>query len=91
LGVTNHIEKDPDKAKASEIWQRFLKFIFGFIRVFAIWLWPAETPRRCRLRRAKPTSAVTFVSIGVLSDFRKLWQQGFGKLAAVYSSACSAS
>jgi len=22
--------------------------------------------------------------IGVLSDFRKLWQQGFGKLAAVY-------
>jgi hypothetical protein len=23
-------------------------------------------------------------SIGVLSDFRKLWQQGFGKLAAVY-------
>ena len=27
---------------------------------------------------------LTFFSIGVLSDFRKLWQQGFGKLAAVY-------
>src|SRR6266704_468693 len=27
---------------------------------------------------------LTFFSIGVLSDFRKLWQQGFAKLAAVY-------
>jgi hypothetical protein len=27
---------------------------------------------------------LTFFSIGVLSDFRKLWQDGFGKLAAVY-------
>ena len=27
---------------------------------------------------------ISFFSIGVLSDFRKLWQQGFGKLAAVY-------
>jgi hypothetical protein len=27
---------------------------------------------------------LTFFSIGVLSDFRKLWEQGFGKLALVY-------
>ena len=27
---------------------------------------------------------MTFFSIGALSDFRKLWQQGIGKLAAVY-------
>ena len=27
---------------------------------------------------------LTFFSIGVVSDFRKLWQQGFGKLVAVY-------
>ncbi len=27
---------------------------------------------------------LTFFSIGVLSNFRKLWQDGFGKLAAVY-------
>ena len=26
---------------------------------------------------------LTFFSIGVLSDFRKLWQQGFGKPVAV--------
>ena len=36
---TNHIDKGPDKAKASEIWQRFPKFILGFILVFAISLW----------------------------------------------------
>ncbi|OFX26063.1 MAG: hypothetical protein A2V77_18255 [Anaeromyxobacter sp. RBG_16_69_14] len=27
---------------------------------------------------------MTFFSIGVVSDFRKLWAEGFGKLAAVY-------
>ena len=27
---------------------------------------------------------LTFFSIGVLSNFRTLWQEGLGKLAAVY-------
>ena len=27
---------------------------------------------------------LTFFSIGVLSDFRKLWEDGFASLAAVY-------
>ncbi|MEJ0071635.1 MAG: hypothetical protein WDO24_26130 [Pseudomonadota bacterium] len=27
---------------------------------------------------------LTFFSIGVLSNFRKLWQEGIGRLAAVY-------
>src|SRR6266481_2366705 len=92
---TNHIEKGPDKAKPSEIWERFPKFILGFVVVFAISLWLAlgTTPD---IAKALPAAAgeanvfrviffiLTFFSIGVLSDFRKLWQQGFGKLAAVY-------
>jgi uncharacterized membrane protein YadS len=92
---TNHIEKGPDKAKPREIWERFPKFILGFIVVFAISLYLAlgTTPE---IAKALPTAAgeanvfrviffiLTFFSIGVLSDFRKLWQQGFGKLAAVY-------
>jgi uncharacterized membrane protein YadS len=92
---TNHIEKGPDKAKPAEIWERFPKFILGFILVFAISLWLAlgTTPE---IAKALPAAAgeanvfrviffiLTFFSIGVLSDFRKLWQQGFGKLAAVY-------
>ena len=70
-------------------------FILGFIFVFAVSLWLAvgSTPE---IAKALPTAAgeanifrviffiLTFFSIGVLSDFRKLWQQGFGKLAAVY-------
>ena len=92
---TNHIEKRSDKARPREIWQRFPKFILGFIAVFAISLVLAlgSTPE---IAKALPTAAgeanvfrviffiLTFFSIGVLSDFRKLWQQGFGKLAAVY-------
>jgi len=92
---TNHIDKGPDKAKAGEIWQRFPKFILGFILVFTISLWLAvgTTPD---IAKALPAAAgeanvfrviffiLTFFSIGVLSDFRKLWQHGFGKLAAVY-------
>ena len=92
---TNHIDRGPDRAKPIEIWQRFPKFILGFILVFAVSLWLAvgSTPE---IAKALPSAAgeanvfrviffiLTFFSIGVLSDFRKLWQQGFGKLAAVY-------
>src|SRR6266550_6411119 len=92
---TNHIDKGPDKAKPSEIWERFPKFILGFIVVFAISLWLALGTRP-DIAKALPAAAgeanvfrviffiLTFFSIGVLSDFRKLWQQGFAKLAAVY-------
>jgi hypothetical protein len=92
---TNHIDKGPDKAKPSEIWERFPKFILGFIVVFAISLWLAlgTTPD---IAKALPTAAgeanvfrviffiLTFFSIGLLSNFRDLWQEGIGKLAAVY-------
>jgi uncharacterized membrane protein YadS len=92
---TNHIDKGPDKAKPSEIWERFPKFILGFIVVFAISLWLAlgTTPDIAKSLPAAAGEAnvfrviffiLTFFSIGVLSDFRKLWQQGFAKLAAVY-------
>jgi uncharacterized membrane protein YadS len=92
---TNHIDKGPDKAKPSEIWQRFPKFILGFIFVFAVSLWLA-VGSTAEIAKALPAAAgeanifrviffiLTFFSIGVLSDFRKLWQQGFGRLAAVY-------
>src|SRR5665213_1704449 len=92
---TNYIDKGPDKAKPIEIWQRFPKFILGFIVVFAVSLWLAlgSTPEIAKALPAAASEAnvfrviffiLTFFSIGVLSDFRKLWQQGFGKLAAVY-------
>ncbi len=93
---TNHINKDPngEKARPSEIWQRFPKFILGFIVTFAAGLYLALGTS---FEPAKVTAAIgeanvfrviffilTFFSIGVLSNFKKLWQDGIGKLAAVY-------
>ncbi len=94
---TNHINvtKGGDKAKAAEIWQRFPKFILGFVLTFLAGLLLAAGASPERLSRL--TSAIgeansfrliffvlTFFSIGALSNFRKLWQEGIGKLAAVY-------
>jgi len=92
---TNHITSGEDKARAAEIWQRFPKFILGFLAVFVIAL-ALALGSTAEIAKALPTAAgeanafrviffvLTFFAIGVLSDFRKLWQQGFGKLAAVY-------
>jgi hypothetical protein len=92
---TNHINVTRDKAKAAEIWQRFPKFIIGFVVTFAIGLVIALTSSPATLAKLTPAIGeanhfrviffiLTFFSIGVLSNFRKLWQDGFGKLAAVY-------
>jgi uncharacterized membrane protein YadS len=94
---TNHINatRDADKAKVAEIWERFPKFILGFLVTFLIGLYLALATTSDLA--AKVPAAIgeantfrviffilTFFSIGVLSNFRKLWQEGFGKLAAVY-------
>lgn len=94
---TNHINVTPDsnKAKAKEIWQRFPKFIIGFIVTFIAGLYlalatPAEVAKNVPAAIGEANTfrviffILTFFSIGVLSDFKLLWREGFGKLAAVY-------
>jgi hypothetical protein len=94
---TNHINPRPgeQKARAGEIWRRFPKFILGFVATFAIALALAlgtEAGVSGKLAAAIGEANVlrvifftlTFFSIGVLSNFRKLWEEGLGKLAAVY-------
>jgi uncharacterized membrane protein YadS len=94
---TNHINVTPDsnKAKAKEIWQRFPKFIIGFIVTFIAGLYlalgtPAEFAKNVPAAIGEANAfrviffILTFFSIGVLSDFKLLWREGFGKLAAVY-------
>jgi len=93
---TNHINKsETDKAKASEIWQRFPKFVIGFIVTFVVGLLlalatPADIASKVPAAIGETNVfrvtffILTFFSIGVLSNFKKLWQEGFGKLAAVY-------
>ena len=92
---TNHINPTQDKARASEIWLRFPKFIIGFVLTFAVGLYlvlgtPAEISAKVPAAIAQANTfrviffILTFFSIGILSNFRKLWQEGIGKLAAVY-------
>ena len=56
---TNHINPTRDKARAAEIWERFPKFVFGFVLTFATALYlgvatPAEISPNSRRRSAKP-------------------------------------
>jgi magnesium-transporting ATPase (P-type) len=94
---TNHINVTPDsnKAKAREIWQRFPKFIIGFVVTFIVGLYlalgtPADVAKNVPAAIGEANTfrviffILTFFSIGVLSNFRALWREGFGKLAAVY-------
>ncbi len=92
---TNHINVTGEKASAAEIWHRFPKFIIGFVLTFLIGLFFALGTSADTLKKVTPLIGeannfrviffvLTFFSIGVLSNFRKLWQEGFGKLALVY-------
>jgi uncharacterized membrane protein YadS len=94
---TNHINvQSGDKAKAREIWERFPKFIIGYLLTFVVVLlltWGASPEWVGKIKAAAGQANVfrviffvlTFFSIGVLSNFRKLWQEGIGKLVAVYA------
>ncbi|MGE5170804.1 MAG: putative sulfate exporter family transporter [Rudaea sp.] len=93
---TKHIEvREGNVAQAGEIWQRFPKFIIGYVLTFLLILFLAlgATPEFLgRLKAAMGEAntfrgiffVLTFFTIGVMSNFRKLWQEGIGKLAAVY-------
>ena len=92
---TNYIEVREDKAKIGEIWERFPKFIIGYVLTFLVVLLLAlgATPEAAGKIRAAMGEAntfrviffiLTFFTIGVMSNFRKLWEEGIGRLAAVY-------
>lgn len=94
---TNHINVAPDrdKARAIEIWQRFPKFIIGFVITFAVGLYLVLGTQAAVASKVPAAVGeantfrviffiLTFFSIGVLSNFKTLWREGFGKLAAVY-------
>jgi len=93
---TRHIEVRPGgEAKAGEIWERFPKFIIGYVVTFLLVLAlalgaPPETMGKIKAAMGEANTfrgiffVLTFFTIGVMSNFRKLWEEGIGKLAAVY-------
>lgn len=115
------------KVPARQIWERFPKFVLGYILTFLIFLTiglsnpefvrkatqhqesikQVDTHTKQELTAAKPSETkfvpgvgvqstnqsnvfrtfffvLTFFTIGLVSNFRKLWEEGIGKLAAVY-------
>lgn len=86
--------KPGERVRAIEIWHRFPKFVIGYFLTFIIML-VVSLASPAALKLAKQASAetnifrvlffvLTFFTIGVVSNFRKLWEEGIGKLAAVY-------
>jgi uncharacterized membrane protein YadS len=93
---TKHIDvRKGDTVRAIEIWHRFPKFIIGYVVTFLIVLLVALTASPPVVAKVKAAMGeantfrgiffvLTFFTIGVMSDFRKLWEEGIGRLAAVY-------
>jgi uncharacterized membrane protein YadS len=83
-----------DTVRAAEIWQRFPKFVLGYAFTFGVLLTVAllQPSLMDRLTLATKESdvfrtlffAMTFFSIGLAANFKKLWAEGIGRLALVY-------
>ncbi len=83
-----------EKVRAIQIWERFPKFVLGYIATFliilAIGLLAPATIGKAKSAMAEANVfrgiffVMTFFTIGVVSDFRRLWEEGIGKLAIVY-------
>ena len=82
------------KVRLVEIWQRFPKFILGYVLTFAVLLAYCIASKE-HVASAKAVIAgteifrvlffvLTFFTIGVMTNFKKLWEEGIGRLAAVY-------
>ena len=83
-----------ERVRPGQIWERFPKFVLGYVVTFAIILWLGIS-YPALLGKAKAATGeanvfrvmffmFTFLTIGMVSNFRKLWEEGIGRLAAVY-------
>jgi uncharacterized membrane protein YadS len=94
---SRHIEprRAGDELRFREIWERFPKFVLGFLATFLLVLGITLASSPAVLKTVDGAMAqanifrqlfflFTFFSIGLMSDLRQLWQEGIGKLAAVY-------
>ena len=87
--------KKGEKVRLGEIWERFPKFVIGYVGTFALILGLcAALPELIPTAKSAAAEAnvfrqlffaMTFFAIGVVSNFRKLWEEGIGRLAAIYA------
>ncbi|MFZ5898357.1 MAG: putative sulfate exporter family transporter [Bacillota bacterium] len=84
-----------EKVSAMEIWERFPKFVFGFAATFLILLVvglaspdlvkPAKDGADAANTLRGIFFALTFFTIGLITNVRKLWAEGMGKIVLVYA------
>lgn len=78
----------------SDVWARFPRFVIGYLVTFLILLLICvQSPELQKLGKGVSSTIngfrtifflLTFFSIGMVSNFRKLMEEGIGKLAVVY-------
>ena len=83
-----------ERVKAREIWDRFPKFVLGYALTFIVFLGICllipEVTENAKAAANEANGfrqmffALTFFTIGVVSNFKKLKEEGIGKLALVY-------
>ncbi len=83
-----------EKVPVRQIWERFPKFVLGYMATLLVVMliaikWPGLTAKtKAAMGEANVFRGIffvmTFFTIGLVSNFKKLWEEGIGKLAAVY-------
>lgn len=83
------------KVSAAEIWERFPKFVLGYAATFVILLLIGlAAPHLVKSATTGADQAnglrgiffmLTFFSIGLITNVRKLWAEGMGKIVLVYA------
>jgi uncharacterized membrane protein YadS len=86
--------KSGEVVKAKEIWERFPKFVLGYALTFVVFLSVCLSyPMLIENAKSAADQAnglrqmffvFTFFTIGIVSNFKKLKEEGIGKLALVY-------
>ena len=86
--------KPGERVRPGQIWDRFPKFVIGYVVTFLVILYiGVNSPALMGKTKAAMGEGnvfrgifftMTFFTIGVVSNFKKLWEEGIGRLAAVY-------
>ncbi|MBI5396965.1 MAG: putative sulfate exporter family transporter [Verrucomicrobia bacterium] len=86
--------REGDPVRVAEIWQRFPKFVLGYVLTFivALGIGLAAPTLVGKLKAAMNEANVfrgiffvmTFFTIGMVSNFKRLAEEGIGRLALVY-------
>jgi uncharacterized membrane protein YadS len=87
-------KKKGESLPVADIWRRFPKFVLGYFATFGLLfgLAIARPDLLTGLKGATDESdllrrlffVMTFFTIGLATDFKKLWSEGIGRLALVY-------